>query len=491
VPTKEKEDLPGVEVGFDSVPDRSKPGTLARLECCPKLEPDSSCSRLDFRYRLNHRVTVDLGKRGTHNVLVQVTVHAKLERCPGPLALGDLAYTTTLLPGEKVRLFTQDRRSRFTFDQASNVSYRHEQTAEESYYMAAMNRYMSDLSIQQSGQASASSHSSWDVETDTPGVLGTLWSGADVEVSGSHNAWSTQSFLSELRQHAESSSHRSVQATRTASAVSVGEVSTRTHTQSESESHFESSSRVFDNPNRCHAVTYLFYQLNKTQTIRFAIVAVERSVVDAAAPSRVAVVPPLLGRRLAVLPDAVRGAEQKRLDVEAMTRQSVQQIYAATPPAAVVQSAGVALPIAMSFSTVVGDATQPLDEEVRTKALEQIDQDLVKAHVLDRVGGSVSKEASLSFELHTSLPTPGLVVKTCLDECPACEPTRQKEILLDLQRKILENRLLARQIELLEKSQEYRCCPRDEEECDEGEGEAPARQRAGGHHSTARARSRR
>ena len=32
--------------------------------------------------------------------------------------------TTTLLPGEKVRLATTDRRSRFSFDSESNLSYR-------------------------------------------------------------------------------------------------------------------------------------------------------------------------------------------------------------------------------------------------------------------------------------------------------------------------------------------------------------------------------
>ncbi len=492
MPTSEKQELPDAEIGFESVPDRSKPGTLARLECCPKLEPDNSCSRLDFRYRLNHRVTVDKEKGGTQTVIVQVTIRARLERCPGPLALGDLAYSTTLLPGEKVRLFSQDRRSRFTFDQATNVSYRHEQTAEEHYYMAAMNRYMSDLSTQQSGQASAASQSSWDVDTDTPGVLETLWSGADVEVSGSHNAWSTQSFLSELHQHAESSSHRSVQATRTASAVSVGEVSTRTHTQGESENHFESSSRLFENPNRCHAVTFLFYQLNKTQTIRFSIVAIERAVVDAAAPSRVTTIPPIVGRRLAVLPDAVRGAEQKRLEVEEMARQSVRQSYATTQSPGVMRSAAFAQPVALG-AYAAADGSEPLDATVRRKALDKLDTELVEAHLLDRVHGSISKEASLSFEVHTSLPTPGLIVKTCLDECPACEPTRQKEIILDLQRKILENKLLARQIELLEKSQEYRCCPHDGEECDEHEEqeEAATPRRAAGKHAGARTASRR
>ena len=56
------------------------------------------------------------------------------------------------------------------------------------------------------------------------------------------------------------------------------------------------------------------------------------------------------------------------------------------------------------------------------------------------------------------------MVKGCLDECDVCEPALDKAIQLDLERKRLENELLKKKIELLEKSQEYRCCPAGEEE---------------------------
>jgi hypothetical protein len=65
----------------------------------------------------------------------------------------------------------------------------------------------------------------------------------------------------------------------------------------------------------------------------------------------------------------------------------------------------------------------------------------------------------LSFERVSSLPTPGLLVKGCLDECDTCEPALEKAIQLELEHKQLQNELLKKQIELLEKSQEYRCCP--------------------------------
>lgn len=51
-----------------------------------------------------------------------------------------------------------------------------------------------------------------------------------------------------------------------------------------------------------------------------------------------------------------------------------------------------------------------------------------------------------------SLPTGGVIVKGCLDECDVCEPIVKERLQL-------ENDLLRKQIELLEKTQEYRCCP--------------------------------
>ena len=44
------------------------------------------------------------------------------------------------------------------------------------------------------------------------------------------------------------------------------------------------------------------------------------------------------------------------------------------------------------------------------------------------------------------------------------EPALKRQIELELEHQALQNRMLERQIELLENAQEYRCCPRDEAE---------------------------
>jgi uncharacterized membrane protein YfcA len=113
----------------------------------------------------------------------------------------------------------------------------------------------------------------------------------------------------------------------------------------------------------------------------------------------------------------------------------------------------------------LGDQT-PLADALRDKAAAFVDEQLVKQGLLDKVGGVASPQAKteVGYERRTSIPTAGVIVKACLDDCSACEPELEKKIDLELQRLDLQNKLLAKQIELLEKSQEYRCCPDGEEE---------------------------
>ncbi len=428
------------------------------VPCCPALATDNICDVLDFHYRTRHTTNVTAGGR---RVQVEVLIHARLERCPGPMTLGDLVYSTTLLPGEKVRLFTSDRRTRFSVDSESKVSYRHEQTSEERYYMSSMHDFMSDLSVRDSGSASSSNKGSARGHGETSSALGAIFSGPSVDVSGSYDASSTSSFLRELSQHASASDRRSETATRVASSVSVGEVSSRSHTEGESEDHFESSSREFSNPNRCHAVTYFFYQINKTQTVRFKIVAVQRRVIDPAADTRVTNNPFAADGGVTAIPNAVLATDANRLKVEAVGRQSVHASLQSGVAGISQNSASASLLRASTLESVAA----PLPPALKARALQEVDQSLIKEGVIDKQG-KVSNEvvAELSFERVSSLPTPGMLVKGCLDSCDVCEPALEKEIQLDLERKQLQNELLKKQIALLEKSQEYRCCPVGEEE---------------------------
>jgi hypothetical protein len=434
--------------------------TPIEVPCCPPLFKDEVCDVLDFHYRLTHGTTVVAGNR---RVLVEVLIHARFERCPGPLTLGNLVYSTTLFPGEKVKLFTSDRRTRFSFDSATKVSYRNEQTSEESYYASSVHDFMSDISVRDSGSASSSNRGSAKGHAGTSGAIQSFFGGATVDVSGSYEASSTSAFLRELSQHASSSDRRAEMGTRAANSVSVGEVSSRTHTEGESADHFESASREFSNPNRCHAVTFFFYQINKTQTVRFKIVAIQRRVIDPAADTRVTNNPFVANGDVSAIPNAVLATDTNRLQVEEIGRASELARLRADA-----SGAGSTIGQTAGFATsrfVAAEVPPQIPEAAKARALAQVDQALQKEGLLDKQGKITNQIVTeLSFERISSLPTPGLLVKGCLDDCDICEPALDKAIELDLERKALENELLKKQIALLEKSQEYRCCPAGAEE---------------------------
>ena len=57
------------------------------------------------------------------------------------------------------------------------------------------------------------------------------------------------------------------------------------------------------------------------------------------------------------------------------------------------------------------------------------------------LAGDVSEEARKRYgwERQLALPTAGVIVKGCLDDCDVCEPSLDREIALELERKALEN----------------------------------------------------
>ncbi|HKD95780.1 MAG TPA: hypothetical protein VKB43_13835, partial [Gaiellaceae bacterium] len=80
------------------------PAGIAAIDCCPPLEPCDVCDYLDFTFRLPFITGND--PAGRVNPPIVIILRFRLTRCAGPLSLGDIAYSITLLPGESVRLFT-------------------------------------------------------------------------------------------------------------------------------------------------------------------------------------------------------------------------------------------------------------------------------------------------------------------------------------------------------------------------------------------------
>lgn len=430
--------------------------TTLPVPCCPEFPRDPSCDVLDFHYRLKFPTQVTHRDR---RVVVEVVLHARFERCPGPLALGDLVYSTTLFPGEKVRLFTSDRRTRFTFDSSSQLSYRNQQTSEERFYAASMHDSMTDITVRDSQNASSSSSGKSSGHAGTSSAIEAFLFGPSVDVSGSWDSNSTSSFLRELSTHAQSSDRRAEMATHTANSISVGEVSTRTHAEGTTEDHFESASREFKNPNRCRAITFYFYQINKTQKVRFKIVGIYRRLVDPAANSAVRTNPFVSDGGVDVIPNGVLATDAKRFDIQRAAQVSTLELAGT---ASVGSRLGFAN--AAQFGASAAEI-EPIPDAVRERALKNVDAELIKAGYLNDKG-QLNEERIFEFgyERTASLPTPGMFVRSCLDECDVCEPSLDRSIALDIERQKLENALLQKQIDLLDKHQDYRCCPVAESE---------------------------
>ena len=427
-------------------------GGVAALECCPTLEPCDVCDVLDFRFRLPFRPV----RPGTTRVPIpiEVVLHFRLTRCAGPLALGDILYSTTLLPGETVRLFSSDRHTRFSFDSETQLSYRQHTTSEESFYMAGMANAVNNVNVNEHGAATSSFHSS---AVSGGGGLGIDLFGISLggSVSGSsYDAKSASAFARSLSSHADSSSRHVEVATRAASSTSVGEVSTRAHSEGQSEDQYESASRTFSNANRCHALSFLFYKLNKCQTVRWELVAIERHVLDPAAPTHIELNDPPPPDHVAVIPDGILATSKERPIVEQRAQASVAQ-------------KGL-VDVALLTRTRVftaATAAEPISDAARTAALAEVDKQLIEEGLLTKEGAVAERAKTLfGWEREIALPTAGVIVKGCLDECDVCEPSLEREIELDLERKQLENELLKKQIDLLEKAQEYRCCPDGDED---------------------------
>jgi hypothetical protein len=416
------------------------------IPCCPELIKDDHCDIINFSRVLTYPTV--LAPNNRRRINVEVILHFKFSRCTLGLTLGDPAYSTTLLPGEKVRLATTDRRSRFSYDSETKLSYRSEQISEEQYFMTATQKYMADASAAQSGHAESSSEGHWDFHGDARGSVNpfSLSASASTNASGNHNSSSVADYLNQQKTHVQSSASQAVSATRKAHSISIGEVSSRTHIQGESEDHFEASSREFTNYNKCHAVTYMFYRINKKQKIKFELVAIERRVVDDSAPIGGVLQPGANKLPIALVPqDVPATAVIKKTTVApgafAATNIDTASLLTANPTLTRV-----------AFNTDQNFAT-PLDNETRAKALKEVDEQLIAKNLITK-DGKVATETKqvIEFEMEFSLPTPGIIVKGCLDDCDVCEPALKERMQL-------ENDLLRKQIELLEKSQEYRCCP--------------------------------
>jgi hypothetical protein len=215
------------------------------------------------------------------------------------------------------------------------------------------------------------------------------------------------------------------------------------------------------NDNYCHAVNYFVWQIMKCQRIRWRLVGIEKQVDDPAAPTGANLVR-RLNTQVSVTPQTVLANSLQRLEVERSARQSVIERLSGGARTLASQ------PFLAARASTLGSIA--IDDETRSAALAAVQADLEHAGMVDKNGAPTKGfVARLSWERQELLPTGGLMVKGCLDECNVCDEMRIRDIEAQLENKRLQNELLKRQIELLEKHYDYRCCPAGEEESEAGE----------------------
>ncbi|MEJ0102596.1 MAG: hypothetical protein WDO19_08605 [Bacteroidota bacterium] len=195
----------------------------------------------------------------------------------------------------------------------------------------------------------------------------------------------------------------------------------------------------------------MFYRINKKQKIKFELVAIERRVLDENAPVGGVLQPGSSKLPIALVPQDVPATAAIVKTTE------VNTVAGIANRASVLQLADLAKAPAQVLTLPVFNTDQnfaiPLDGDTRAKALKEVDEQLIAKNLVDKAGKVTTETKQvIEFESEFSLPTAGIIVKGCLDECDICEPYVKERMQL-------ENDLLRKQIDLLEKSQEYRCCP--------------------------------
>ena len=247
------------------------------VPCPPPLvvRPTSDRITRSFRHVIH---TID-GQQALR-APVEVVVRTRIERTSGAYLVGDLVHTMTLLPGEEVRIFTTDRRTRFSYEKDTDIAYRTQSVFEDQMYLSAMDSFFGRLSANSWAEGSASTQGQFESHGEVSNWFENIFSDPSGDVNGSFSMDSFASFTSGLAAQASAAHHQSVAATAAASAVSIGAVGIQDKFKAELQDRFELNCRHFRNPSRTHTTTFYFYQIRRMHTVEFAIEAIELPPVD-------------------------------------------------------------------------------------------------------------------------------------------------------------------------------------------------------------------
>jgi hypothetical protein len=412
---------------------------MDEMACPPRLwQKEHICDTTFLTYTYNLRVD---------NRLVEVTLRYRIERCTEDYVLSDLVHSMTLFPGEEVFLSTRTRHSIARLTDDSSVSASQVSRSSDRVWMESFKSMATNFSETQSGFASASSHSEYS-KTDVSGSAGvnllffSVGGGAS-HASGEFDASSSSQFFNSLNQHLTSSVHQTNAVTRDTMSVSLTQINSHRAVTSESKEELEVSTRRFRNENLCHTVTHYFYQIAKRQHVRVTL------------ESRTL-------RPLNSFADTVARMKPFRMSIAANAKLDFSQPVGVNPGIAEgAKSQLNSARVASLFSAGVIDQIQNVSS-IPAATFEQEERARLDALArAEKMLADLPKE--YTYESTDIIPTDALYVESELGECMICEPFLVTKHEYELERMRLENLKLQKEIELLEKSREYRCCDDDDD----------------------------
>jgi hypothetical protein len=415
---------------FDCCKDCSNmPNIKVEIPCCPILYKCCDKQILDFYYRARIPYKSDSGLQ----ILYEVTFHYQLERCFRSYSPGDIAYTTTLLPGETVKLFSNDRRTSFTIDSDTQTAVRQAAFSEESHYLYDVASSVSNININDLNTNSTStsqSGSNWQAGGSAGLDLGFISIGGGGGGGGSSsNSNSLTTILHQLNQHSQSSSRRAQINVNSSSSISIGEVQTRTHASGQSEDIYESTSRTISNPNKCHAVTFYFYRINKCYVSRYKLADVHFRILIPGAFNSLIPKPLKQFTGLTITPVPVLATSSASLNTVVNSNNASNVYINQSNQLGMSSINNTQYPQPIEFTP----DDPPVDKYFAIKVIQAAiglkESELIK-NLINSPENTVPSTIVVNEEIwchDLSLASPGVTVKGCLDKCNICENSEQTD----------------------------------------------------------------
>ncbi|VBB17629.1 hypothetical protein YASMINEVIRUS_92 [Yasminevirus sp. GU-2018] len=188
---------------------------------------------------------------------------------------GKILYSTTLLPGERTRIFSSSAHTDFTYNASSKTYESNTSTSAEASFMSAVQNSMTKHAYNSSSskkEQDSSSNSSWNAGGSAGlnlGIVSVGGGGGGGGASSDHS--SSVDMTSQFTDSVESAASQSAIAVSASRTTNIRESSSSTNIQGENNSVVNAYSRELYNANKACPVTYYFRGINKCMEVRLEL----------------------------------------------------------------------------------------------------------------------------------------------------------------------------------------------------------------------------